>query len=494
MKILNNKKTQIVLYVLSIIALLAFNYIRVGRMNIFLFIFEFVVSAILLFALFKLKKIKIENLFLLIGIPLAILYMFSSPFCKVPDEMSHYARSYAISEGDLLSDIDKNGNAYVTTPGINKVCKVESYDNYFKALTAKNKNEKTVHSNTALYNFIIYIPQTLGVLVSKIFNLSMPISIYLSRLFNLICYLTLIYFSIKLIPYFKEFIILIALNPMALQEGASLSADSITIGISIFFISYIFYLYSKKEEKLSKKEFVILLITSLVCSLSKIVYVPLCLLPILLPKTKFKNGKDKIIKVLVLILIPIILNLIWLKFASKYLVVFQPGVDTPNQVKYVLKQPFTYIVTILRTIQTYGVDYIESLFGGKLNLFNVPTGRFYVYMTLLITIIMLLVYRFSDKTNCIKRKITYLFLLLSIILLIFTSLYVQWTPLKKNVINGVQGRYFLPIMLLLPFICLKSNKKGKIFNIDMEFCKKLLFIFLIFQNLNAIISIVITYI
>ena len=38
MKILNNKKTQIVLYVLSIIALLAFNYIRVGRMNIFLFI------------------------------------------------------------------------------------------------------------------------------------------------------------------------------------------------------------------------------------------------------------------------------------------------------------------------------------------------------------------------------------------------------------------------------------------------------------------------
>ncbi|MBR4486881.1 DUF2142 domain-containing protein, partial [bacterium] len=57
-----------------------------------------------------------------------------------------------------------------------------------------------------------------------------------------------------------------------------------------------------------------------------------------------------------------------------------------------------------------------------------------------------------------------LFILLSVLLLIFTSLYIQWTLPKENIIDGVQGRYFLPILILLPlgFIQNKIVTKEKI--------------------------------
>ena len=41
---------------------------------------------------------------------------------------------------------------------------------------------------------------------------------------------------------------------------------------------------------------------------------------------------------------------------------------------------------------------------------------------------------------------------MSITLLIFTALYIQWTSLKNDTIAGIQGRYFIPLMLLLSLL------------------------------------------
>ena len=46
--------------------------------------------------------------------------------------------------------------------------------------------------------------------------------------------------------------------------------------------------------------------------------------------------------------------------------------------------------------------------------------------------------------------------------LILTSLYAQWTPLGEEIIEGIQGRYFLPIILVIPLICSKTIKNKKL--------------------------------
>ena len=40
----------------------------------------------------------------------------------------------------------------------------------------------------------------------------------------------------------------------------------------------------------------------------------------------------------------------------------------------------------------------------------------------------------------------------------FTTMFIQWTKVGETVIDGVQGRYFLPIMLLIPIWFLPISK------------------------------------
>ena len=47
---------------------------------------------------------------------------------------------------------------------------------------------------------------------------------------------------------------------------------------------------------------------------------------------------------------------------------------------------------------------------------------------------------------------------IGISLFIFLGLYMGWTKTGADIIDGVQGRYFIPI-LILPFLCL--IQKGK---------------------------------
>ena len=76
--------------------------------NDFWQIFLIVLSGILALALSLIakvmitKKIKIQNIFLLIAVPLGLLYMVVLPMGGAPDEMVHYYRAYEISMGNFF--------------------------------------------------------------------------------------------------------------------------------------------------------------------------------------------------------------------------------------------------------------------------------------------------------------------------------------------------------------------------------------------------------
>ncbi|BBC81624.1 DUF2142 domain-containing protein [Acetobacter orientalis] len=56
---------------------------------------------------------------------------------------------------------------------------------------------------------------------------------------------------------------------------------------------------------------------------------------------------------------------------------------------------------------------------------------------------------FSNKKLSNLRISGLIILILSTIFGIFTSLYLTWTPVGRPVIEGVQGRYFLPVVMLV---------------------------------------------
>lgn len=321
--------------------------------------------------------------------------------------------------------------------------------------------EKTeqAYNNTALYNFVCYIPQSLAIMIGKMFGFSTAGLAYFARIFNFVLWAVLVYFAIKLIPKFKKIVLFIALLPITLQEATSLAPDALAIGLGIFLISYVVYLAYGRKEKLSRKELALLYTMAGVMGFCKIVYLPLVLLYLIIPEERFGSKKKKWIHLAIIGTLVVVLNLAWLAVSSGFLVEFNPGVNSKEQLVWIMSHPFGYVVVIARTIVANMQLWISNMLGMHLGsfVFNLPSIVFLMSFAMFVVLFMQ-----RDETLKIKKfdRIVFIVTFLIITMLIFTSLYIQWTAVSAPIIDGIQGRYFLPILLLVPLIfCRKDNKK-----------------------------------
>lgn len=450
------------------------------------------------------KKIKLEYLYLSLIIPLGIMYCIVNPLGKVPDEYQHARKSYMISKGVFLADTDEEGYPIGSfnenfSEIINK--DTSSYEEYWNKLTIPETDEETeLNYSMATYAPICHMPQALGMLIARIFGGNIVVQCYAGRIVNMAVAILLMFFAIKVIPFKKHIVLFLGLLPITILEFASLSSDALTIGICIFFISYVLYLkYDDKKEKINKKDIAVLFISSIVVALSKIVYVPICLLLFILPKEKFNSKKNKYCIVTIIAGIAILLNLVWLMIASGYLNEVNPGVDSAEQVKYILTHPISYCLILFRTIIVYFQTFIMCLCGEGLGCYNCQASPIFVYSCLIMYAILFLVNDDEDrKPFDIKTKLSFGTIFVIIVLLIYTSLYVAWVKVRKALIYGVQARYFLPVILLTAIVLdnklLTFNKKDKKNeNMISNFKNKYLPSFMLFINLNALACQLFTY-
>ncbi len=455
-------------------------------------------SGIIAYLIFSKKfynKMKLENLYLLIAIPIGIMYCIANPLGKVPDEDFHARKSVAISQGNFLSTADEEGNA-LEKENIKIPIVVDrttsSYKEYWEKINIEQTNETAnVEYNTmALYSPICHLPQAIGISIVRIFTEDIVAQLYGGRIVNMLFSIIMIYFSIKLIPFKKIIVVFLGLLPITMNEIASLSSDAITIVMCFFFISYVLYLKYKDTNKYTKPELIILGISTIIVALVKIVYIPLCLLLFILPKEKFNSTKAKNIILISLVICAILLNLIWLIYCSRFLVEFNPGVNSGEQVKYVLTHPITYII-MFRTIVVYFQNFVVCLNGEGLGHYNAQASVFYVLSSIILFAFLFFV-KDKEKYDEIKidltTKIISSVIFLITIVLIFTSIYVQWNKVSYQLVLGIQGRYFLPILLLTAII-LDNNY----FLVKEKISKRYIFIFMLFFNLNALANIVFTY-
>lgn len=448
--------------------------------------------------LFTKKNIKLENVFILVVIPIGILYCLANPLGKTPDEITHATKALEISYGRFFKDANENGEAIAEyTESLEEIfsSKNETYEQYFDTLKLEEiENTKTYkYSNMALYFPSCHLAQAIGILVARILGGSLAMQLYFGRIANLLVSVMLIYFGIKYIPFKKIFVFLIALLPITLQEISCLSSDAIAISISIFYISYILHLiFDENIEKLNKKNIIILAISSIIVAMSKIVYIPLCIFIFLIPSKKFENKKDKLIKLGLIFGIAIIINLIWLMYSSRFLIEYNIGVNSKEQVIFILTHPIQYFFILAKTIANNFEMWNLGLFGCSLGVFGIQeiSASYivtYAFSILFILMILLNNEEEVNKNNCILRVVS-LIIFLAVILLICTSLYVQFTRVANNVIWGIQPRYFIPVLLLLPII---FNNKYLLINKKIDY--KYIIMFLIMANIHTITFIINTY-
>lgn len=441
----------------------------IGNTEIILFIFA-ITFVMLLFLFLKLKYSVINDknipkIFIVCSIVIGSIYLFASPLYTGSDEENHMYRAYEISDGIFKTNVNDGivgsnlprsmYDAYIESGGHKNI----NYDDISAMINKNIEGDKKIkygfnwmsqYTNTSLYSPVQYIPQVIGFSIAKLFNFNVYFMGLMGRMVNLLFFCVLCYYGLKNIPRNKVFYMLLLLCPNIMNCATTLSCDGALIA-SIFLFLSIIYKTIYNKEKLNINNIILLSILVIFISASKIVYLPIIFSLFLLKKDNFKNKKNKYCILIPLVIIGVILNLLWLRCTNIYF-----ETDYSNsflQKDFIFDNIFRYLYIVIKTYISNGYIYLRDIFVGDLmyhGTLDIPDVISYIY--LLIVLISLF-----DKKEKYIVKFSIFNIIASVIIigLISTSLYVQCTAVYAKVgldnIIGIQGRYFLPIMLLLPF-------------------------------------------
>lgn len=437
------------------------------------------------------KNVPLERQFLFVALVIGSLFIVFLPPGQSPDEITHFRRIYGISEGVLIPGELSDGNGAVGSdvPVNAEFLAEQSRPGMYNeiidqlGLSAKEKSEQP-YTTAALYSFVCYIPQVTAALIGKMLNFSVMGMAYLMEIFNFAVFVILIYYAIKFIPKHKIVVMFISLLPITIQEATSLAPDAITIGLSVFIVSFILYLAYGIKKEMKRMDYIVLSAAMLVIGFCKIVYLPLVTLVMLIPRNKYGSKKKKWIFISFMFVAVAVVNLAWLGISSQYLVASKAGVDPKAQMLGVIANPFKYSVVVIRSINVYGIDWIKNLLGISLGSF-----KFDLQSLMFVVSFVLMTILFAQREETLKLKkwsrllIIWVFFVIAI--LIFTSLYIQWTVYGADTIDGVQGRYFLPILLLVPLIISRLDNKSPHMNLITP---KMILCYSLFINVAALVT------
>jgi len=422
----------------------------------------FLLISFLSFLYFQRKKVfsflfqnKPETIFLWMGLIFGISTCFINPPFQVPDEIYHLSHAVYLTQDNEISSNSSGTsfpmNAVISGAEVHLHYRhtplfLKEKSDYFSRLPPHPQfTEKTNY--TKHHSMFPYIPSAIGVYIGKIFELSWLDMTYLARITNLLVWLFLSYLAIRFIPIGKWLLCLIALSPMSIFQAASISIDSLTNGLSFLLIALILkFIFEKQRIVLAG-----ILTVSIFLAFTKIPYLILLSLMLLVFTQRQLNFTQILSSILITVLI--FSGFLWIFFtqtsSSFNSIAFQ-------QIYSIIQQPIDYIQLIIETIRLHGISLVRGWVGifGWLEI-NIP--MWFVVSN----IMMLALYAITDSSPFALKKLSKILIFMAFILgifVVFTTLYIIETPLLKlSYIDGLQGRYFVPLGIL-PFLLLQNKR------------------------------------
>lgn len=432
-----------------------------------------------LYYLLFIRKVKVETAFLIIGFSVGILYIFLVKPNSVPDEVTHY--SFSVNRSNQMmgkTDLElPSNNEYVQVPTA-----VEAYRDINTKFFDKGTDED-YDVNWSVSDdgpFYLHVISGLGITIARIFHLSTVAAFYLGRFLNLAFFILCTYFGMKRLPFGKMALFALSLFPMTIHLAASYSYDAIINGMCFFFISYCIYLaFDKEKESVKWKDMIVLLIWGmLICGSKGGAYIPACAAVLLIPRRKFGETK-KLVQKFGALAASCGIWYILLNFSKMQNMAggSEPYVEWAGEAGFslgmLIQSPKHSITMLVNTVWQKADMWLMNLVGKQLGW--VDTQRLAETMDVLVIgflilfLIGLLTESSSEKDTAVtgwKRLMLAAAILLSAGMSIM-AMWLNWTPVSFPYVEGVQGRYFLPMIPML-IVILKNNTIVLKKNIDMQ--------------------------
>lgn len=411
------------------------------------------------------KQFSVENVFLILALSLGIIYMLTITVYGVPDEASHMDTAYRYSNRLLgIERSERIGYDFKRAADVDALTEqtertsvnINSYQRLYNGFFSKTEEDYLVEcymrDNSNNGGVLLYWASTIGLTIARMLNFG-TIPMYLTgRFFNLLAYCILVYVAIKILPYGKITMGLLATLPISLQQAASFSYDALLNGYAMLFIAYCLYLANAKRKLMTYDILIIVVLTMLIAGCKGGVYLPMCLLVLYIPyKRGYRSLKSYFMYGFILVITVVTFGKSYIVYLFQKLTAshgtVSSGVNgTENYTfGYLLNHPLKLISLFCNTLFERTDAYIQNILGGNLGWLNIRIPWIYCFIFLIILLIS--ASAIVPKING-KERILFLFISLCSFFLVNFSMLIVWTPKTSDYIMGVQGRYFLPFIFL----------------------------------------------
>jgi uncharacterized membrane protein len=365
-----------------------------------------------------------------------LVFIALNPPLQVPDEAEHFERAYAISQGVLWRDeqaggttVDKDIAALSRGPFLGLTvdrARRATWAEIAQALRAPQDRER-VHVDMYPYaSPVPYLPAAVAIAVTRACGASAALSLYAARLVHLLLYLGLCFAAARLMPYARSLLVLVMLAPAPLYLAGGMMPDAVLCS-SVFFFS---------ACALAERGTVTPALAALAFALTK---PPYFLLTLLARR-----------RVAWLVLLPcaaaIAFNLLVLASVSTSVAAVRPGLDISlgRQLGFMLTHPFSAAWTLLLSFRPVWLHHAIGAFGWMDSaippLLSVSFAGACVGAGVL-----------GESAAPPRRTVIAAAVLLAAVSVAISALlYLSYTAVGAPRVEGLQGRYFVP---LAPLVC-----------------------------------------
>jgi uncharacterized membrane protein len=394
--------------------------------------------------------------------------LITPPF-QTPDEPAHFRRVVQISEGHLVGERSGGiggGKIFQSAEKLTKLFEDLKFNPLRKASISKIESFNAIgwgspkvdayFANTVTYGPMFYLPSAISMFLTRHLAWSVLQSYYMGRVVNAILFLSLGTAALAIAQRGKMLAVFLLSLPMAASLAVSLSQESLLIATSAVLAALL--TRHKASSPWSWFEWGIMGVGFSFLAMAKPPYLALSAIACCI------GSRREFLPSLACPAVAAAITLAWLKFGvAPVLANFAPyaGVSEAAQISFVTSHPAEFLLTVIHTLtsQWKGVTYT---FIGVLGWLDAALPQYYYnlakpiidYAIIAGIMIGFLIEFVFKRPMSVFRFSAVLFLLLLSILGIYFSLYVIWTPVAAPIVNGIQGRYFLPLafflMILMP--------------------------------------------
>lgn len=337
----------------------------------------------------------------------------------------------------------------------------------FETELNRNANNDTVQisegisTDTATLVSVGYIPSAIGLWLGRLLHLPFVWTFALGRIVNLLFYVAAISAAIAIAPCKKVLIAVLGLIPTSLFLASNYSYDPWVISMTILGIAIFFRALASNEITMGYRRLCMSLIVLTLAFFAKAVYFPILGIALIGLLHLKPAGSSKFPKVLafafglcMVLVASFVLPMIVAAPGPSGDMRGGPGVNSSGQLGFIFANPVNYMYILAHFLVTSYLPIANqenamtnlAYLGSMNSLHSWLTGL----MTLFIVVVAVLD---SDSKDALALsrfdRLWTAFLVLASLSAVASALYISFTPVGLDTINGVQARYSLPLY----FIC-----------------------------------------